>query len=163
MVDGRYRYTADLLALENINPQHNRDSSPSRVYGFLPEDAWNRYLLSHPDRAFAGYLRRGIRYGFRIGFSPASNIKHITRNHQSVADNPTTVRSYIAKEVEGNKLTAAPPRCGVHTSPIGIIPKPHQPGKFRLIVDLSAPSGYSVNDGIPPQFSMHRLITQPTW
>ena len=62
-----------------------------------------------------------------------------------------TVRSYIAKEVEGNKLTAAPPRCGVHTSPIGIIPKPHQPGKFRLIVDLSAPSGYSVNDGIPPE------------
>ena len=31
---------------------------------------------------------------------------------------------------------------------IGLIPKPHQPGKFRLIVDLSAPVGSSVSDGI---------------
>ena len=36
----------------------------------------------------------------------------------------------------------------VHKSPVGIIPKPHQPGKFRLIVDLSAPEGRSVNDGV---------------
>ena len=28
------------------------------------------------------------------------------------------------------------------------IPKKHQPGKWRLIVDLSAPEGKSVNDGI---------------
>ncbi len=39
----------------------------------------------------------------------------------------------------------------MHCSPIGIIPKPHQPGKFRLIVDLSAPKGSSVNDFIPPE------------
>ena len=47
----------------------------------------------------------------------------------------------------------APPQLAgrVHTNPIGIIPKPHQPGKFRLIVDLSAPAGHSVNDGIPPE------------
>ena len=36
----------------------------------------------------------------------------------------------------------------VHTRPIGLIPKPHCPGKFHLIVDLSAPKGFSVNDGI---------------
>ena len=29
-----------------------------------------------------------------------------------------------------------------------MIPKPHQPGKWRLIVDLSHPRGSSVNDGI---------------
>ena len=29
-----------------------------------------------------------------------------------------------------------------------MIPKPHQPGKWRLITDLSAPRGNSVNDGI---------------
>lgn len=37
----------------------------------------------------------------------------------------------------------------VHVSKFGVIPKAHQPGKWRLIVDLSAPSGKSVNDGIP--------------
>ena len=31
-----------------------------------------------------------------------------------------------------------------------VIPKPHQPGKWRLIVDLSSPRGKSVNDGIDP-------------
>ena len=36
----------------------------------------------------------------------------------------------------------------IHVNPISIIPKPHQPGKFRLIVDLSAPAGGSENDGI---------------
>lgn len=35
-----------------------------------------------------------------------------------------------------------------HPSPIGIIPKKHKPGKWRLIVDLSAPESHSVNDGI---------------
>ncbi len=61
-----------------------------------------------------------------------------------------TVHTYIAKEVEGYKLMAAPPQSGIHTSSIVIIPKPYKPGNFRLIVDLSALSGYSVNDGIPP-------------
>ena len=36
----------------------------------------------------------------------------------------------------------------MHTSKIGVIPKKNQQGKFRLIVDLSSPSGKSVNDGI---------------
>ena len=34
----------------------------------------------------------------------------------------------------------------VHSSPIGLIPKPHQPGKWRLIMDLYSPPGSSVND-----------------
>lgn len=38
----------------------------------------------------------------------------------------------------------------IHVSAIGLIPKPHQPGRFRLIVDLSAPEGGSVNDGVSP-------------
>ena len=40
--------------------------------------------------------------------------------------------------------------CGtavVHCSPLGLVPK-SQPGKWRTIVDLSCPSGGSVNDGI---------------
>lgn len=36
----------------------------------------------------------------------------------------------------------------VHTSRIGIIPKKHQPGKWRIIIDLSSPRDKSVNDGI---------------
>ena len=36
----------------------------------------------------------------------------------------------------------------IQASAIGVIPKKHKPGKWRLIVDLSAPANSSVNDGI---------------
>ena len=44
----------------------------------------------------------------------------------------------------------------LHTSPFGVIEKTHQPGKWRLILDLSSPAGHSVNDGISKdEFSVH--------
>ena len=35
-----------------------------------------------------------------------------------------------------------------HVSPFGVIPKKSKPEKWRLIIDLSTPTGHSVNDGI---------------
>ena len=46
-----------------------------------------------------------------------------------------------------------------HRNPIGIIPKPHQFGKFRLIVDLSAPHRNSMNDGIHLQLCSLEYVT----
>jgi hypothetical protein len=37
----------------------------------------------------------------------------------------------------------------IHVSSMGLVPKPHQPNKFHLIVDMSSPAGKSVNNGIP--------------
>ena len=46
----------------------------------------------------------------------------------------------------------------LHVSSFGVIPKTGQPGKWRLILDLSSPHGLSVNDGIDPnQFSLHYI------
>ena len=43
-----------------------------------------------------------------------------------------------------------------HRSPIGIVPKPHQPGKYLLIIDLSALQGFSISDGVPAKLcSLH--------
>ena len=36
-------------------------------------------------------------------------------------------------------------------SRFGVIPKANQPGKWRLILDLSSPNNHSVNDGIPKE------------
>ena len=36
----------------------------------------------------------------------------------------------------------------IHVSRFSLVPKNHQPDKWRLIVDLSHPAGASVNDGI---------------
>ena len=46
-----------------------------------------------------------------------------------------------------------------HISRFGVIPKSHQVNKWQLIVDLSHPVGFSVNDGIPRCLSSIKYIT----
>ena len=57
---------------------------------------------------------------------------------------------YISKELAAGRIIGPLPACaeGVHVSRFGVIPKPHQPGKWRLITDLSFPHGCTGNDGI---------------
>lgn len=119
------------------------------ISGFLPVEAWEPYLSMHPDGKFASFLRRDFKHGFRVGFDPAHRLYHAGRNHQSVSANEQTGVEYLRLEVATGKLAIARDASCVHSNPIGMIPKLHQPGKFRLIVDLSAPSGHSVNHGIP--------------
>ena len=92
-------------------------------------------------------MKRGIVEGFRIGFSRSSSLRIPQTNFQSVARNPSVVDKYIESELSTGRL-AHPIVLTARRNPIGIIPKPLQPGKFRLIVDLSSPLGGSVNDGI---------------
>ena len=46
-----------------------------------------------------------------------------------------------------------------HISRFGVIPQHHQSDKWCLIVDLSHPNGYSVNDGIPGTLCSLQYIT----
>lgn len=142
-----YRYTDKLLSLE---ARAGPSGTQLVVEGFLPAAAWEPFLRSLPDQRLAAFLRRGIWHGFRIGFCPAQRLRQSRANLQSVILNPGVVSSYIEKEVSLGKLIRIAPAAAafIHTSPIGIIPKPHQPGKYRLIVDLSSPQQASVNDGI---------------
>ena len=151
---GQYCYTEDLLALERVSVTSQSSgtvlSADERVLtGFLPLPRWQPFLQAHPDQAFAEFMRRGITHGFRVGFDPINRLKSAPQNFHSVRDNPLTVHKYIADEVAQGRLVKRP-GVDIRRNPIGIIPKPHQPGKFRLIVDLSAPRGFSVNDGISP-------------
>ena len=78
---------------------------------------------------------------------------------KSATDNPEVIDEYLAKEVRlGRVVGPVAPGCvpDVHVSRFGVIPKNHQPGKWRLIVDLSHPSGASINDGIERELcSLH--------
>ena len=49
---------------------------------------------------------------------------------------------------DGQGSGPQPPLLVLHVSRFDVIPKRHQPGKWRLILDLSSPAGHSVNDGI---------------
>ena len=72
----------------------------------------------------------------------------------SASEYPEVVQAYLDKEVALGRAVgpvdlASVPE-GTQLSPFGVIPK-SQPGKWRLIVDLSSPDGGSVNDGIEPE------------
>ena len=143
-----YRYTDDLLALEAASSGghvQELDTIPASTLS-----AWDPFLSSHPDQRFAAYLRRGLAGGFRIGFRRSSPLRAARGNMGSVHTHPVVISDYIQGEVSAGRMRSVENSFVVHKSPIGIIPKPHQPGKFRLIVDLSAPEGASVNDGVDP-------------
>ena len=69
-------------------------------------------------------------------------------------EHPEVVAAYLQAELEQCTLLGPFDRDTmphVHISKFGVIPKSHQPGKWRLIVNLSSPAGQSVNDGIPSE------------
>ncbi len=72
------------------------------------------------------------------------------RNIQSAIDNPTVVAAYLEKECRLGMVVGPLPKGSIdaHVNRFGVKPKLSQPGKWRLIVDLSHPEGRCVNEGI---------------
>ena len=108
------------------------------------------------------YVLAGIRDGFRVGFIPERVVlRPSLRNLKSASQHPDVIDKYLSAEVAHRRVAGPypnPPLPSLQTSPFGVIPKRHQPGKWRLILDLSSPQGASVNDGIPKDpFSMRYI------
>ena len=146
-----YRYMADLLALEATAT----GQGPGNFYPATPlvYAVWKGALLAHPDQSFANYILKGIKTGFHIGADRSQlSLKQGPGNMPSTRQHPLLVEAHITEEVRANRILGPLPAhlaALCHTSPIGLIPKPHQPGRWRLIVDLSSPHGNSINDSIP--------------
>jgi len=73
----------------------------------------------------------------------------------STLENPEVVDEYLHKELLEGRIADITDKAGllpIQISPLGVIPKKHTPGKWRLIVDLSSPKDFSINDGIPKEF-----------
>lgn len=114
-------------------------------------------LVGHPDRQAVSFVLQGLQHGFRLGFKPARRLKAAKRNKPSAFQNPQVIDDYLALEVSRCRV-AGPfpfiPIPNLQVSSFGVIPKKGQPGKWRLIIDLSSP----VNDGISAdEFSMHYI------
>ena len=145
--------TESLLALDSCRPleaQVHHGDWATIVTPLQPRE-WERALLAHPDQEFARYVCSGIREGFRIGFDyRCARCKSGPGNMKSVQEHGDVVERYIGAECEARRLLGPLERSRfpqVHVSPFGVIPK-SEPGKWRLILDLSSPEGNSVNDGI---------------
>ena len=91
----------------------------------------------------------GLANGFRIG-SPLSTLRPVRRNLSSALEHPEVAEDYLQKEIAENRVAGpfTPEACVGYVSRFGVIPKSHQPHKWRLIFDLSSPKGHSVNDGV---------------
>ena len=97
---------------------------------------------------------RYITSGFRIGFGYGNHsLRPTGKNLRSAYDHPKVVDLYLQNEVSLNRVAELTPATlpWFQVNSFGVIPKPHKPGKWRLIVDLSAPEGHSINDFIPKE------------
>ncbi len=81
--------------------------------------------------------------------APRDHLRSYTRNHLSALANPHVVQERLCTELAANRMLGPITSYKQHISPLGLVPKAHQANKWRLICDLSAPYGHSVNDGIP--------------
>ena len=79
----------------------------------------------------------------------------------SAKEHPDIVSSYVAEECkQGRVLGPFPPGelQNIHINRFGVIPKHHQPNRWRLIVDLSYPDGASVKNGVSKELCSLQYI-----
>lgn len=90
-----------------------------------------------PDKEFVTYILQGINNGFHIGFDrKSSKLRQAKGNMNSTRLNLTAVDSYVeAEKHEGRLVGPIPPELHKHCqlSPIGLIPKKHQPHSRPLL------------------------------
>ena len=145
----------DLQELDRCIPQATK-KTPAQLEAMvmpLRGAAWAHKLRGHPDAEFSQFILLGIKHGFRIGFDyPNHRCVSAKRNMRSASMHPQPIDQYIGKECTAGRIIGLLPRDteGILVSRVGVIPKPHQPGKWHLITDLSSPKGSSLNDGITP-------------
>ena len=128
----------------------------------LKIEVWEKCLCNHPDKDFVTYILKSIKQGFRIGVDSKYNLISATKNMHSTALNPQVINEYIKQESEAGNIIGPFPKelaPNVHINRFGVIPKKHQPGKWRLITDLSYPEDASVNDAIKSELCSLSYIT----
>jgi len=89
-------------------------------------------------------------------------IAHL-KNYPSAQTFHEPLQEYLEEEVREGRLLKVKKGEGsipVRVHPIAIIPKSGQPGKYRLITDISSPDGESINQEAPPppKFRMARIL-----
>ena len=137
--------------------------SARRIHTPLILKCWQYHLVSHPNKDLVDFFLHGISQGFRIGFKGSTDSLHSARkNLQGAILHPEVVDAYIKDELALNRVFGPYSRhqCPfVQISRFGVIPKSHQPNKWRLIIDLSHPQGHSINDYIPKPLCSLSYIT----
>ena len=112
-------------------------------------------LRDYPDIQEANQLIRGFRFGLNIYYQ-GPECQRTCQNLPSARSNPDIFRQKFMKEVNINRFIGPfpiPPMPHLQCSPMGLVPKKGNKGKFRMITNLSFPPGDSVNTYIPKHYS----------
>ena len=111
-----------------------------------------KQLSSYPNQNLVLFFLKGISTGFRIGYQThAPNLHSCKNNLQGALSHLEVVEEYLQTEIELGRVAgpcASSELPATHISRFGVTPKRNQPGKWRLIIDLSYPKGHIINDGI---------------
>ena len=119
----------------------------------LQAEAWCKALAPHNDREWVAALVSGMQHGYRIGLQEAPQCRTSTASTPSAREHAEVVDQYFQAQVSKGYMAGPFPssECsGVVASSIAVIPK-KDPGKFRIIVDMSSPKKASINDNIRRQ------------
>ena len=161
--DGKYIYLADLITMKERAGQTPAPVILEGICSPLTEKlpAWKALLESHPDEGLKSFVLEGLEKGFRVGFQQEHRHRSSTHNLLSCMEHPGTVLTYVNKECSlGRLLGPFPPSAvpNLHISSFGVIPK-KATDTWRLIVDLSAPRGASINDRISRETASLSYVT----
>ena len=126
---------------------------------------WQRVLCNHPNSALVQFFTTGISQGFRLGFNrPSALLKSAHKNLSLATLHPEVVDEYLANELAKSRIAGPFKKTAIpeaHINRFGVIPKKHS-HQWRLIVDLSHPTGFSINDGIPKDLCSTLQWIQPS-
>ena len=128
----------------------------------LQTNNWISLLRYYPNQELTSFFISGLLHGFRVGYSSQKSLKSAKRNLPCALEHPEVVDQYLAEELAQHRIVDSYHTVWasqLHISRFGVIPKNHQPNKWRLITDLSHPANHSVNDGIPKTLCSLSYIT----
>lgn len=129
----------------------------------LIRSSWRVALTGYPYQPIVEFLLLGISQGFRVGCDyKQGTLRSASKNLSCALQHNEVVDEYLQNKLSHHRVAGPFQKKevpGVHINRFGVIPKNHQPNKWRLIVDLSFPKGHSVNDMVPKHLCSLSYIT----
>jgi hypothetical protein len=110
-------------------------------------------LQLYPDRDDANFLLDGFCSGFKLNYC-GPRIPVLSDNLTSARQNKSILSEKLFEEKYLGRIIGpfpSPPISNLRINPVGLIPK--NSGGWRLITNLSHPTGSSVNEFISPEYS----------
>jgi len=124
---------------------------------------WLELLSTFPNKDLKEFFINGLLHGFKIGFkNPLSQLRSAGKNLLGALQHPQVVDEYLKAEIAEHRVIGPFQTEDIPAAHVRVIPKHHSPNKWRLIVDLSHPVDFSINDGIPKDLCSLTYITVDT-